>query len=198
MTETKLRLSKSRVSAKVRSVTPLGGGLTAMTGAQFEIRIDGTARTRPKGLRIGGGAVPQEQASAQHGRGQRRRRYRGGSQQVRLIEMGLEGIVSQRLGFALSSGPLAGLAQVQEPECAGGEAGGGRGLGTVTKLRSHFKYNIFMLDEAGELLEHLGGTEDCLLAAELYEVTLKRWPAARIQMRQGARIVYDSMRGATL
>ena len=36
MTETKLRLSKSRVSAKVRSVTPLGGGLTALTGAQFE------------------------------------------------------------------------------------------------------------------------------------------------------------------
>ena len=40
----------------------------------------------------------------------------------------------------------------------------------------------------------LGGTEDYLLAAELYEVTLKRWPTARIQMRQGARIVYDSMR----
>jgi len=37
----------------------------------------------------------------------------------------------------------------------------------VTKLRSHFKHNIFMLDEAGELLEHLGGTEDYLLAAEL-------------------------------
>ena len=67
-------------------------------------------------------------------------------------------------------------------------------MGTVTKLRSHFKHNIFMLDEAGELLEHLGGTEDYLLAAELYEVTLKRWPTARIQMRQGARIVYDSMR----
>jgi len=68
----------------------------------------------------------------------------------------------------------------------------------VTKLRSHFKHNIFMLDGAGELLEHLGGTEDYLLAAELYEVTLKRWPTARIQMRQGPRIVYDSMRRATL
>ena len=39
----------------------------------------------------------------------------------------------------------------------------------MTKLRSHFKHNIFMLDEAGELLEHLGGTEDYLLASELYE-----------------------------
>ena len=46
----------------------------------------------------------------------------------------------------------------------------------MTKLGSHFKHNIFMLDEAGELLEHLGGTEDYLLAAELYEVTLKRSP----------------------
>jgi hypothetical protein len=35
------------------------------------------------------------------------------------------------------------------------------------KITSHFKHNVFMLDEAGELLEHLGGTEDYLLAAEL-------------------------------
>jgi hypothetical protein len=27
------------------------------------------------------------------------------------------------------------------------------------KIRTHFKHNVFMLDEAGELLEHLGGTE---------------------------------------
>ena len=44
----------------------------------------------------------------------------------------------------------------------------------MTKLRSHFKHTVFMLDEAGELLEHLGGTEDYLLAAALYEVALKR------------------------
>jgi hypothetical protein len=43
------------------------------------------------------------------------------------------------------------------------------------KIRSHFKHNVFMLDEAGDLLEHVGGTEDYLLAAELYEVALKRW-----------------------
>ena len=51
------------------------------------------------------------------------------------------------------------------------------------KIRTHFKHNVFMLNEAGELLEHLGGTEDYLLAAELYEVALRRWPEARIQMR---------------
>jgi hypothetical protein len=56
------------------------------------------------------------------------------------------------------------------------------------KIRTHFKHNVFMLDEARELLEHLGGTEDYLLAAALYEVALKRWPKARIQMREGARM----------
>jgi hypothetical protein len=65
-------------------------------------------------------------------------------------------------------------------------------------IRSHFKHNVFMLDEEGDLLEHLGGTEDYLLAAELYEITLKRWPMARIQMREGARIVYDSMRSTVV
>ena len=60
-------------------------------------------------------------------------------------------------------------------------------------IRSHFKHNVFMLDQAGDLLEHLGGTEDYLLAAELYEVALKRWPNAR-----GARIVYDSVRSAVV
>jgi hypothetical protein len=53
------------------------------------------------------------------------------------------------------------------------------------KIRTHFKHNVFMLNEAGELLEHLGGTEDYLLAAELYEVALRRFPEARIQMREG-------------
>jgi hypothetical protein len=41
---------------------------------------------------------------------------------------------------------------------------------------------------------NLGGIEDYLLAAELYEVALKRWPNVRIQLRLEARIVYDSVR----
>ena len=43
-------------------------------------------------------------------------------------KMGLEGIVSKRLGLALSVGPDNRLAQVQEPGRASGEAGGGRGV----------------------------------------------------------------------
>jgi hypothetical protein len=50
----------------------------------------------------------------------------------------------------------------------------------------------------GDLLEHLGGTEDYLLAAELYEVALKRWPKVRIQMREDARIVYDNKRSVVV
>ena len=72
------------------------------------------------------------------------------------------------------------------------------GLGTTMKIRTHLKHNIFMLDETDEIQEHLGGAEDYLLAAELYEVALKRWPMARIQMRQGSRIVYDSRRSAVV
>jgi hypothetical protein len=68
----------------------------------------------------------------------------------------------------------------------------------MTKIRTHLKHNIFMLDEADEILEHLGGAEDYLLAAQLYELALKRWPMARIQMRQGARVVYDSRRSAVV
>jgi hypothetical protein len=74
----------------------------------------------------------------------------------------------------------------------------GNGLGEMTKIRTHLKHNIFMLDEADEILEHLGGAEDYLLAAQLYELALKRWPMARIQMRQGARVVYDSRRSAVV
>ena len=43
-------------------------------------------------------------------------------------QLGCEGIVSKRLGLALPLRPLAGLAQVQEPGGACGQAGGGRGL----------------------------------------------------------------------
>ena len=44
-------------------------------------------------------------------------------------KMGLEGIVSKRLGSALSLRAFTRLAQVQEPGGTGGEAGGGRGVG---------------------------------------------------------------------
>ena len=62
-------------------------------------------------------------------------------------------------------------------------------------VRTHFKHNVFIVDDAENVLEHLGGVEDYLLAAELYEVAIRRLPEARIQLRQEARVVYDSNRG---
>jgi hypothetical protein len=97
-------------------------------------------------------------------------------------------------GLALPIRTFAGLAQVQEPGRPGRAARGGRGLGEAVTIKSHFKHNLFTVDEAGEILEHLGGIEDYLLAAELYEVAVKRWPTVRIQLRQESRIVYDSGR----
>jgi hypothetical protein len=46
-------------------------------------------------------------------------------------KMGLEGIVSKRPGSRYRSGPLAGLAEVQEPRGSRGEARGGRGVGAI-------------------------------------------------------------------
>jgi hypothetical protein len=50
-------------------------------------------------------------------------------------QLGLEGIVSKRLG-SLHLGPLARLAEDEEPSGTGGEARGGRGLGpAVTTIK---------------------------------------------------------------
>ena len=32
--------------------------------------------------------------------------------------------------------------------------------GAAMKIISHFKHNVFMIDEAGDVVEHLGATED--------------------------------------
>jgi hypothetical protein len=61
-------------------------------------------------------------------------------------------------------------------------------------IKSHFKHNVFMVDDAEDIIEHIGGVEDYLLAAKLYEETIRRWPKSRIQLRQETRIVYDSRR----
>jgi hypothetical protein len=68
-------------------------------------------------------------------------------------------------------------------------------LAQTSEIKTHFKHNVFIIDDTGEILEHLGGIEDYLIAAQLYQVAVKRWPKARIQMRQEARVVYDSHRG---
>jgi hypothetical protein len=49
------------------------------------------------------------------------------------------------------------------------------------KIKTHFKHNVFVVDGEEDILEHLGGIEDYLLAAKLYEAAIWRWPKSRIQ-----------------
>jgi hypothetical protein len=112
--------------------------------------------------------------------------------------LGLEGIVSKRKDFALPLGPLAGLAQVEEPGVRGGEAGGRRGLGQRTmaiNYRSRFAYCIDAWDADGEnVIEHLAGVEDLQVAMATYLAACQRWPGTPITLRQGTRVIEDSRR----
>jgi hypothetical protein len=54
------------------------------------------------------------------------------------------------------------------------------------KTRTHFAHSIDRLDDAGELFEHLAGIEDFELAQVTYQAAVRRWPDARIMLRQGA------------
>ena len=49
-----------------------------------------------------------------------------------------------------------------------------------------------MLDDNGEILEHLAGVDDFMLADDVYEAALKRWPQAAILLRRGASVIHDS------
>jgi hypothetical protein len=60
------------------------------------------------------------------------------------------------------------------------------------KTRTHFGHRIDLLDREGEIVEHLAGVEDSLLADATYEAALRRWPKVAIILRQGARVIRDS------
>jgi len=71
--------------------------------------------------------------------------------------------------------------------------GDGSGKRDDGKNRSHFKHRIDMLDEQGEILEHLAGVDDFGLAEETWRAAVNRWPKAVIILRQDERIL-DSPR----
>jgi hypothetical protein len=59
--------------------------------------------------------------------------------------------------------------------------------------RTHFVYRIDILtDDAKNILEHLAGMENIIVARAAYRAACERWPNARITLRQGARVVEDS------
>jgi len=61
-------------------------------------------------------------------------------------------------------------------------------------MRSHFKHSIELLDESGEITDHLAGVEDFLLAKATYDAAVNRWPKSRIRLCQETRIVEDNQR----
>ena len=45
---------------------------------------------------------------------------------------------------------------------------------------------------ANSILEHIAGIDDFEVAVATYRAAVARWPAARITLRQGARVVMKS------
>ena len=63
--------------------------------------------------------------------------------------------------------------------------------------RTHFVYRIDIWTDDGigkNIVEHLAGRENLIVARAAYRAACERWPNARITLRQGARIVEDSRR----
>jgi hypothetical protein len=44
------------------------------------------------------------------------------------------------------------------------------------------------------IVEHVAGVDDFEVAEAAYRAAVARWPAARITLRQGARVIEDSRR----
>jgi hypothetical protein len=65
------------------------------------------------------------------------------------------------------------------------------------KLRTHFAFNIDVWDAKGiNVVEHLAGLEDFLMAMAAYDVAVSAKPKEKITLRQGARIVKKNWVGS--
>src|SRR5947207_15543852 len=67
--------------------------------------------------------------------------------------------------------------------------------GGAMKTRTHFAFRIDVWDDAGNsIFEHVVGSEDFEVAVAAYFAACRRWPKAKITLRQGARVVKKSWR----
>jgi hypothetical protein len=57
---------------------------------------------------------------------------------------------------------------------------GGVGL----KRRAHFAFTIELLDDAGEIEEHVAGIENLLLAREAFAAACRLWPKRSVMLRR--------------
>jgi hypothetical protein len=61
------------------------------------------------------------------------------------------------------------------------------------KTKTHFAFRIDIWDDVGNgIIDHVAGVDDFGVAEATYRAALARWPAARITLRQGARVVYET------
>jgi hypothetical protein len=90
------------------------------------------------------------------------------------------------------------LAQNEERERAGREAGSRRGLGQeveMTTTRTHFTFRVDTWTPDGEsIVEHVAGIENCHVALATYRAACERWPGIPITLRRGAQVIEDSRR----
>jgi hypothetical protein len=55
---------------------------------------------------------------------------------------------------------------------------------------AHFAFRVDIWDDAGDsIVEHVAGVDDFEVAEATYRPAVTRWPAARITLRQGARVL---------
>jgi hypothetical protein len=60
------------------------------------------------------------------------------------------------------------------------------------KTTTHFAFRVDIWDaDANSIVEHVAGVDDFEVAEATYRAAVARWPAARITLRQGARVVYE-------
>jgi hypothetical protein len=58
------------------------------------------------------------------------------------------------------------------------------------KTRTSFAFRIDVWDDNGDsIFEHVVGAEDFEVAVAAYLAACRRWPKAKISLRQGARVV---------
>jgi hypothetical protein len=61
------------------------------------------------------------------------------------------------------------------------------------KTKTYFAFCVDIWDAAGDsIVEHVAGVDDFEVAEATYRAAVMRWPAARITLRQGARVLYES------
>jgi hypothetical protein len=60
------------------------------------------------------------------------------------------------------------------------------------KTKTHFAFRVDIWDaDANSIVEHVAGVDDLEVAEAAYRAAVARWPAARITLQQGARIVHE-------